>query len=464
MKKIVVSLLTSAMIVSLAGCSGGDTDVSAAASSEISKGESANNPDSVNLKELAANASGEIKVSIWGRDSVGDDESSRGLQVKQMAEEFSSMYDNVTVEYFDQGDYSEVQEKVLAAGAANDLPTVFATEESMVKGFESIAANALEYIPSSTIEDYQQGLLVSMYSEDGKLLGVPFARSLPVLIVNKEILGKSGWKGQDIKTVDDMMDCAKDIYTACKIPGFAIFWDNDCWHWESAIYADGGAVLTKDGTKPAFGEDYDYVGTEYANKIKTGLIEGYVASPYTSPNAYDQISSMFCEGKLGMMVLSCNDMPNRAKSAEENGYTLETYLQPAGKDGISVSSGGSNWVICEGASYEEKMFAGAFLSYLAQVDQVIRFTKGSGSMMITTSAMESGEGKQLLEEHPYFQAAYDTIPYLHERPNTPFWTEMYTYAADKLEQFSLNPEEADVEAMIDDFEKKFQQIIDDNAW
>lgn len=463
MKKMIASLLTSAMVLSLAGCAGDTADTTDTSKQQTEK-ETVNDPDSVDLKELAANASDEIKVSIWGRDSIGDDETSRGYVVDQMAKEFSDMYENVTIEYFDQGSYSEVQEKVLAAGAANDLPTVFATEESMVKGFESVAANALEYIPSSTIEDYQEGLLVSMYSEDGKLLGVPFARSLPVLIVNKEILAEAGWKGEDIKTVDDMLECAKDIYTTCNIPGFSIFWDGDCWHWESAIYADGGSVLTEDGTKPAFGKDYDYVGAEYAEKIKTGLIEGYVVSPYTSPNAYDQISSMFCDGKLGMMILSCNDMPHRAESAAENGYTLETYVQPAGKGGISVSSGGSNWVICEDASYEEKMFAGAFLSYLAEPEQVMRFTKGSGSMMITTSALESEEGKQLLEEHPYFKATYDTIPYLHTRPNTPFWTEMYTYGADKLEQFSLDPEGTDVKAMIDDMEKKFQQIIDDNAW
>lgn len=457
-KKVIAAVLSSAMLLSLAGVGG---------STGVVFGEEAtekNDPDSVDLKELAANASEEIKVSVWGRDSIGEDESSRGLQVKLMAEEFSKMYDNVTVEYFDQGSYSEVQEKVLAAGAAKDLPTVFATEESMVKGFESIAADAKEYIPSATIEDYQEGLLVSMYSEDGKLLGVPFARSLPVLIVNKEILAEAGWKGEDIKTVDDMMKCAEDIHTTCGIPGFAIFWDSDCWHWESAIYADGGAVLSEDGSTPVFGKDYDYVGAEYAKKIQTGLIEGYVMSPYTSPNAYDQVSSMFCNGELGMMILSCNDMPNRVTSAAENGYTLETYVQPAGKGGISVTSGGSNWIICEDSSYEEKMFAGAFLSYLAMPEQVMRFTKGSGSMMITNSSMESEEGKELLEENPYFQATYDTVPYLHARPNTPYWTEMYTYGADKLEQFSLHPAETDVEAMIDDFEKKFQQIIDDNEW
>ena len=49
-------------------------------------------------------------------------------------------------------------------------------------------------------------------------------------------------------------------------------------------------------------------------------------------------------------------------------------------------------------------------------------------------------------------------------PNTPYWSEMYNYAFDKLEQFTLFPENTDVEKMIDDIEAKFKQIIQDNAW
>ncbi|MBR1690644.1 MAG: extracellular solute-binding protein [Oscillibacter sp.] len=483
MKKVLALLLALTVVLALAAC-GGSTASTSNASSTTTAAPAANNssaggtssagntaaepealagPDNVDLKELAANAGGEIYVEIWGKDSIGDSETSRGYQVAKMAEEFSDMYENVKVEYIYQGGYTDVQEKVMAAAAANDLPTMFMTEESMVKGFEAIAADINAWVPSATVNNYQAGLLTSMIV-DGKLLGAPFARSLPVMVCNKEILAKAGWTGSDIKTIDDLLRCAKEVYKTTGIPGYAIWWDTDLWHWESIIYADGGQILSDDGSVPTFGKDYDYVGAKFANKVKEGLLEGYIISPYTSPKPYDEMSNLFCNGELAIMMCSCNSMPGRAQRAAENGYTLETYVQPAGEGGIHVTGGGSNWVLCESATYEEKMFAGAFLAYLAQDEQVMRITSSTGSMMITNSAMETDAAKQLLEENPYFQATYDTIPYLHERPNTPYWAEMYTYGADKLAQFTLNPGSTDIEAMIDDMEVKFAQIIEDNAW
>ena len=85
-------------------------------------------------------------------------------------------------------------------------------------------------------------------------------------------------------------------------------------------------------------------------------------------------------------------------------------------------------------------------------------------MMITDSALNSEEGQKIISDFPGFKATYDSVPYLHARPNTPYWAEMYTYGIDKFEQFALQPAETDVYAMIDDFEAKIQQIIDDNEW
>lgn len=462
MKKFFAMLLALATVLSLVAC-GGKEETPAETPTETPADAPAG-PDDVDLKELAANYDGEIYVEIWGKDSIKEgDLKDRGYQVTLMAQEFSEQFENVTVEYIYQGGYADVQEKVMAGAAANDLPVMFMTEESMVKGFEALAADINDYVPSATVDNYREGLLTSMVV-DGKLLGAPFARSLPVMVVNKEILAQVGWTGSDIKTLDDMLQCAKEVYEATGIPGYAMWWDTDCWHWESIIYADGGQVLSDDGSVPTFGKDYDYVGAKFANKVKQGLMEGWVISPYYAPEPYDEMSNLFCNGQLAIMMLSCNSMPERAQRAAENGYTLETYVQPAGEGGISVTGGGSNWVICDSATYEEKMFAGAFLDYLAQDEQIMRITSNTGSMMITDSAMETDAAKQLLEENPYFQATYDTIPYLHERPNTPYWTEMYTYGADKLAQFAQDPAGTDVEAMIDDMETKFAQIIEDNAW
>ena len=463
MKKFFALFLTLAMVLSLAAC--GAKEEAPAETPAETPADAPAGPDDVDLKELAANYDGEIHVSVWGKDSVGDNEGSRGYLVNKMAEEFSAMYDNVTIEYIHQGGYDEVAEKVRASSVAGDLPNIFMTEESMVKGFSGVLADLRDYMPSATIADYQPGMLVSMMGENGEVYGAPFARSLPVLHVNKELLAAAGWSGDQIKTNEDMFQCAKDVYEKTGAYGMCCFWDTDAWHWESAVYADGGSILTPDGSAPAIGADYDYVGGYYLNQVKEGLIEGYIVSPYGTPKPADTRDDLFCSGQVGLMLTSCNSMPKRANKLAESGYTFESYVQPAGKGGeYGIVSGGSNWCMTNTGTYEEMMFGGAFLAYMAEKEQVLRITKNTGSMMVTTSAYESEEGQATFVDQPYTKSIYESVPYLHERPNTNFWAEMYLYTVDKLEQLSLYPAETNVEEMVDDLSTKFAQIIEDNTW
>lgn len=421
--------------------------------------------DQADLKALDASLTQDIHIEVWGKDSVNPDSpTSRGQLFTEIAEKFSSQFDHVTVEYIYQGSYDETRSKVVAASVAGNLPGIWMAEESTVKGFAEIAADMKQWIPSATIDDYLDGLLsVSLYDGD-RMIGAPAARSLPVLYVNNEVLAAAGWTGDMIKTNDDMFQCAKDIYEKTGKPGMAIWWDTDLWHWESAVYADGGQILTDDGQHPAFGKDYDYVGAKYVLRVQEGLKEGYIKSNYSEPKVNDANGLDLATGEIGILLTSCNSMPKRFNAAKENGHTLSTYVQPAGEGGISVTGGGSCWVMADGKSETEKLFAGAFLAFVASPENVLENTNRTGSFMITESALNSEEGKQMLVDHPEFQAIYDTIPYLHARPNTPYWAEMYTYGADKLAQFTLNYETTDVYAMIDEMEAKFQQIIDDNAW
>ena len=460
-KRLFSALLAAALTLSLVACGSSEKE---AAPAESTPPPAPSGPDDVDLKKLAADYNGEIKLTLWGTNSIGEDISSRGFLLNQMAQDYASQFDNVSIEYVYQGGYDAVSEKVMAGAAAKDLPTMFMTEEDMVKGFGSIAADLNDYVPSTAIKNYSPGLLVSMIDTEGRLLGAPFARSLPVLHANKELLEQAGWKVEDIKTNDDLFACAKDVTDKTGAYGFCAFWDTDAWHWESAIYADGGSVLTEDGSAPAIGADYDYVGAKFVNRIKEGLLAGYVANPYGTPKPNDTRSDMLAKGEVALTLSSSSSISKRGKAMTENGYTLVSAIQPAGEGGYSIASGGSNWVITESSSYEEKMIAGGFLAYLAEDDNVCSMTLNCGNMVITESAKDRDEVKQLLEKEPYYQAVFDSVPYLHARANTPFWTEMYTYAVDKLDQFTIYPAETDVEAMIDDIAVKFQQIIDNNTW
>lgn len=73
------------------------------------------------LKALDAALTEDIHIEIWGKDGTSN-ENSRGTIFTNFADEFSAMFDHVTVEYIHQGGYDDVRTKVMAASVAGELP------------------------------------------------------------------------------------------------------------------------------------------------------------------------------------------------------------------------------------------------------------------------------------------------------------------------------------------------------
>ena len=467
-KKAMALLLAAIMIFALTGCASKPADSTsngdAVTPAETEKQGAASSIDDIDPMELAQSLTSPVTVEIWSNQK-DEKETQRGYWAKMICEELTEKYPNVTFTHVYQGSYSDVSQKVHTAAAAHQYPTLFVTEESMVKGFADIAEDMRNFVPAATIADWTPGLMVSMIADDGTILGAPWARSLPVLLCNETYLEKAGWKAEDIKTNEDMFAAAKAVYEKVGVPGLINYWDTDAWHWESAIYADGGSVLSDDGLTPTFGKDYDYVGSVFLKQIQQGLIEGYVHSTYDTPEPDSTRDQMFSNGEVAMMIRSNNGTRTYIENAQSNGYEVVVMMQPAGKGGqYGITSGGANFVMCKDASYEQKVFAGVFLKRFYEVDNMMNILNATGMMPCTESAKNSEEGKKYTEENQYIQVVHESQNYLHARPNTPYWTEMYTYAVDKLEQFSLYPDKTDVDSMIDDISTKFSQIIQDNAW
>lgn len=416
--------------------------------------------DDVDLKELAANYDGDINVTIWGTWTA---DTPRGGWLAQKAAEFAAQFDNVNFEYVSQGNYAGINEKIMQGAAAGDLPTLFYVEEAVVPGYNDITMDMRDVLPEATIDNYLDGLMVSLVDEDGKVMAVPMSRSLSVLYVNETLLGKAGWKGEDIKTVDDMLKCAKAVYEATGVPGFSLFWDSDCWFFESMIYAYGGQVLSDDGQEVTFGKDYDYVGAKYMEAVKDGLVEGWITHTYSAAQPDNQLKQNFQNGEVAMMLFSNNNFTAYEETLESNGYEFSLQLQPEGTV-RSIVSGGGNWMLSNTASYEEAMMAGGWLQYIASDENVLGWTDLCGAFLITESAYNSEAAQAMFAENPNHLKVYETMNYLHKRVNTPYWVEMYTYMHDKLSQFALYPENTDIYATVDDMAAKCAQIIEDNAW
>ena len=103
--------------------------------------------DLADLKAIDASLTEDIHLEIWGKDSAS--EGDRGKIFSDFAEEFSSQFEHVTIEYIHQGGYDSVRSKVMAASVAGNLPAIWMAEESTVKSFAAIAADLNEWIPSA---------------------------------------------------------------------------------------------------------------------------------------------------------------------------------------------------------------------------------------------------------------------------------------------------------------------------
>ncbi len=416
--------------------------------------------DEVDLKELAANYDGDINVSIWATWAT---DTPRGGFLAEKANEFASQFDNVHFEYVSQGNYAGINEKITQGAAAGDLPTLFYVEEAVVPGYNDISIDMRDVMPEAALNNYLDGLMVSLVAEDGKVMAVPMSRSEGVLYVNETLLGKAGWKGEDVQTVDDLLACSKAVYEATGVPGFSLFWDSDCWFFESMIYAYGGQVLSDDGQEVTFGKDYDYVGAKFMEAVKQGLIEGWITHTYSAAQPDNQLKQDFQNGDVAMMLFSNNNFVAYQHTLEDNGFEFSLQMQPIGTV-RSIVSGGGNWVMANTATYEESMMAAGWLQYIASDENVLAWSNLCGAFLITKSAYNSEEAQAMFAENPNHLKTYETMDYLHKRVNTPYWVEMYTYMHDKLSQFALYPEETDIYATVDDMANKCAQIIEDNAW
>ena len=110
------------------------------------------------LKALDASLTKDIVIEIWGKDGTSS-ENSRGTIFTNFADEYSAMFDHVTVSYIHQGGYDDVRTKVMASSVAGELPGIWMAEESTVKSFAAVAADLNECVPEATVSDYLPGLL-----------------------------------------------------------------------------------------------------------------------------------------------------------------------------------------------------------------------------------------------------------------------------------------------------------------
>lgn len=392
-----------------------------------------------NSKQAAGNPTQPVEIQFWY--ALGG---KNGEKIQSMVDEFNKSQNEVKVTATYQGNYYDNHAKVMSAIAAGNQPDVTMVEIASVASFAN--AGALEdlkpYVDGKNgtdLKDYVPGLMGNSYWKD-KLYAIPFARSTPLLYLNKDMLKKAGLNPEGPKTWEELRQYAKALTKKegdKQIYGFST--PIDIWFYEAMVFESGGKILSDDGKQLRVNSPEGIAPLTFWKSL---LDEGVMKFPPGEKyNAWEVAENDFANGTVGMIFTSTGSLGSLLSKSK---FDVGAAFLPANKE-FGVPTGGANLVILAKSGKEKKEAAWKFVKWMTDTQQTISWSQTTGYMPVRTSALESEEMKKYYQEKPQFKVAVDQLKYAKPRPVAPGYKELQEAIMSEIQRAILGkatPEEA----------------------
>ncbi|NBD25655.1 ABC transporter substrate-binding protein [Paenibacillus glycinis] len=421
-------------VLSACGASGTNTNDAADANANAGTNAGANTDNTTagaDAKPADADASKKIVIKYWY--AFGDKIEEAKLH---MVDTFNKSQDKIEVVAEHQGNYDDLHAKVQAAFAAGDAPAVTDLEISSTGVFahsgmlEELTTYAERDKEQLKLDDFNPGLMGNAYV-DGKLYGLPFMRSTPILYKNVTMLKDAGLDPAGPKTWDELEEYSRVLKGKGKV-GMTV--PADIWYYEGLVAQSGGHMLSEDGKSAAFNSPEGVAPVEFWKKLSSeGLIKipmGDEAGPTADKDWANQLSAF----KFG----STAGVTGSLEIAKGNGFEMDTAFMPSNVS-YGVPTGGCQLVITSKSSDEEKEAAWEFLKWMTSKENTIYQHKHVGYLPTRISAVESDELKAHFAEFPQFKVAVDQLEFARPRPMENAYPEVAKIIKEAIEKAILDP-------------------------
>ena len=341
LKKVLATLLASAMVLSLAAC--GSTESTETGDSSESTGLSYT---AIKLGEDYTDLTTTIKFIHHKTDRAED-----GTMDKMIAE-FNKVYPNITVEAEAVTDYAEDALLRLSTGDWGDVMFIPAIDKSELSTY---------FIPFDTLDTLSESLnFVDQWAYDGNSYGIPYMAGAQGVVYNKAVFAAAGIDTlpttpdefiADLQLIKDNTD-AIPLYT-----NYAAGWTMGAWDAYLGVVSNGDNTYLNQKfvhTAAPFKDNGDGTGAYALYKILYDAVaNGLIEDDYTTTD-WEGCKGMLNRGEIGYMVLGSwaySQMVDADSHGEDVGYmpfpmTVDgTQYALAGGDycyGINVNSSDDN--------------------------------------------------------------------------------------------------------------------------
>lgn len=359
-----------------------------------------------------------IKIEFWHTH-----EESFSENIQYIIAEFNKAYPQITVEPVYIGSYTDMNERLVSAIAASEVPAVCTSNTSYPASYgESGICEILgPYIQATgyDVKDFGDGLIKSTSYNDEQIC-LPYLISTQVMYYNQTVLEAEGIALP--KTLDEM-DAFLEKATTFNEDGTTKRYGTvlagwDYWYFEMFFKNNGVKVVSDDGQSTDINSEQAVKITE---KMKEWVDKGWAYFAYGT-GASSNMRQLFWDGKAAS-VIHTSSLYDTYVSKVGDSFKVGMAWLPGGNDGKTFTSevGGAVLLIPAKASQAQKNAAWAFVSFLTNPEINLYWADKTGYFPTRQSVVGTDAYKEYLERKPAMSAVVDMAEWINPRNQLPLY-------------------------------------------
>ncbi|MBN2031710.1 MAG: ABC transporter substrate-binding protein [Deltaproteobacteria bacterium] len=343
--------------------------------------------------------------------------------INGMVEQFEKENPGIDVEPVYAGNYNQTMQKVQTALLGGNPPDLAVVEISEL--YSLLQMNAMipldPYIEAEGgkefLADFYEGFLGNAYGRDGKIYGIPFQRSTPILYWNKDMFRAAADKlkaaGLDPdrppETWAELVKYAEILTiregNQTKQYGLIIPGGWNDWIFEAFARQNGSQLIKEDGVTVTFNSPENLE----ALKLWVKLMQEMKVCPVLRP--WNITPDDFIGGVTAMMYYSTGGMAKIRKTAK---FEWGAAFQPKNKQ-YGTPVGGGDFHIFKGIPKANQDAAWKFIKFMTRPDIAGYWSIESGYVSVNKKSYELAEMQEFLKQFPQMTVARDQLKYAYPK-------------------------------------------------
>ena len=331
-------------------------------------------------------AFGQVTISFWHAMS-----GAHGEALTYLIQKFQEENPGIVVDLVYQGGYGALQQKLIAAVAAGQPPTIAQQYENWTTQWLDALVDLDLFVSEEVLSD-----ILPQFSQifDGRVVTVPFNKSILVLYYRPDLIPNppKTWAEFEEMVAQIGKDEEKGIYgTAFRPPNPEIFL--------TFLAQAGGSILSEDWKEVTINNEAGLEAAEFAARLaKYALIQG----------AY--ISEAIQKGlTIGMWIDTSAGYPYNMNAAKVAGVPLAVAPIPCYKNCASMIQGTNLAIFGVNQTKAQIEAAAKLIEFLLREDNIVYWAQQTGYLPVTRTAIFGKAWQEYIAQKPERKVMTDQL-------------------------------------------------------